>query len=351
MAPAKEKKKSSSKKSKNIDVLSSQYSQRQHSAQKRVFTPIRRTIAPNSLVKSNQSIFSPIKRNNENIEIDEDAQEYESGSDSSDENSVDDDSNDDKIDVSDDDKSSKPNDDTNSNKMKSLAKYAVPLNTQSWQPLLPQVHSELSILLKLLKPSTLKNGSKYDKALDSEIINPLINKFKHVYLPPINKITSKLQKQRTSGEFNLTILNQEQNRLSIGYDINSKQLDMLTLQLLKEKEMINAERKYLRELKENVKSWKSTKDKKLSRLRSNLGDEYLKISELLDSTSNTDGADDINLVNSEEDNDSDDDIEDTEFSSKLNDLNEFLAELETDNIDNKQFQSVLRQLLDQLKDE
>lgn len=340
----------------DLDVLSSQFSQSQQSYSQHIKTPVRKNRALNSLVLPNSTIFSPRKdeeysqenaydsgsgreteEKQEKVDgTDEEVIEVESGS-SSEESS-------DGLPHKRHTESSKDG----FKKPKGLTSYTAPLNTKNWQPLPPQVHSELSTLLNLLIPTSVDDKEEYyAKALESEIIRPLIAKFASVYLPPIqNKSYRQLSNQR-SNEFNLNMLDQEQARLTSSYDINSKQLDMLALQLVKEKEMIAIERGYLKKLKENINTWKTSKNRRLDRLKSELGEKFTNICNSLNAAdSGFVGADDIDMV---QDTKADTNLDDPDLNKRLLKLNKYLTNLETHVSPTKDFQESLKQLSNKLQ--
>jgi hypothetical protein len=343
------------------DLLSSQFSQQQSqlisqyskSPKGGIQTPVRKTKAPNALVKQNRSIFSPKKPDGSSSD-DENVEEYDSISDIEHDNSNVNDADDAVIEIESDYDDKDENqfelsEFNSSKKVNSLTEYSVPLNTRHWQPLPIQVHSELSTLLTLLIPPEVFNLSpSYNKSMEHEIIRPLVKKFGSVYLPSIHKnIYNRIHRQRTSGEFNLKLLHQEQTKLSAGYDINSRQLDMLSLQLLKEKEIMAAEKKYLQELKEKTRSWRSSRDKRLERLKLSLGENFTKITDILGSNSRSNCADDINLV-SESDELEENISDEEEIVKKVQTLNQHLDRLNQSSSEIKRFQSSVRQLLERL---
>ena len=250
-------------------------------------------------------------------------------------------------------------------KVKKLTNYNVPLNTKNWQQLPPQVHSELSTLLHLLIPPSLDNAGfqKYSQVLQSEIIEPIIKKFSTVYLPPVHKNTQRiLNTSRTSGDFNLTTLHDDQTRLTSAYDINSKQLDMLALQLSKEKEMLATEKKYLSQLKEKSKLWQRRKANRLSRMENQLGPKFSTLSNLLDlRKSGANGADDIDLVTHENilrdiesDNDSQSEDEtdsgDEAVNAALRRLNNKLDDIQSNNEESHKLHNSLMSLYQKLQE-
>lgn len=347
------------------DLLSSQFSQSQINSQSQKFpnvqrTPQRRNKAPKSLVKQHQTILSPKKKDDE---IDEDVEEYES-------NESDNDSYDEhieseesiiEIDSSSDDEPFRKdqkrneNEDTVNKTVKPLTTYRTPLNTRNWVPLTEGSHSELSTLLHLLIPPSLDNmDPSYSKSLKNDVIRPLSDKFSTIYLPPIHKYSSK-RITRSSGDFNINLLYQEQKRLLSSYDINSKQLDTLTLQLLKEKEMLATERKYRNQLKEKVNRWKQNKQKRIDRLKGNLGDSFKNIKDSLDSkNSGMDGADDLDMIedsatDSENESNETEDAEDEHVVELLTKLNSQIDVLMSSTEGKRKFDLSLKQLLNQLQ--
>lgn len=339
------------------DLFSSQFSQQQNSqTQHYIKTPVRKTIAFNALVGKNQSIFSPVKAEEsvskvysspeENSEHDDLSESAES-TDDSDFNGSDDNEFDGLKEIG-----SKDLSEGIGNRLKN---YSVPLNTRNWQPLPPHVYLELYNLLHLLvPPTTTSNDEKIKKVLESEIIKPLAQKFSTISLPPLNRsIKTILEQQRTSGEFNLSYLNQEQLRLSQGYDINSKQLDMLSLQLFKEEEMLELEKKYVRDLKSKVQTWKKNKSTRIDRLKALLGSEFGNIKQLLDiRSSGLNGVDDIDLLLNSDSTDEDDSVDlglNDKSIKKLNKLNKKLIQANKTNKDAIEMQLALQHLLNTFK--
>ncbi|TID13157.1 hypothetical protein CANINC_005013 [Pichia inconspicua] len=339
------------------DLLSSQFSQQQNTqSQQYIKTPVRRNIAPNALVGKNQSIFSPDKKENElsdrsddgsNLEEDDSGKTDEEESDNTESSSeTDGNDSDDIMEIGEEEYTK-----TSLNKLKD---YTAPLNTNNWQPLPQQMHHELSNLLHLLIPVTTDNqDEKIAKVLEADIVKPLVKKFSTIRLPPLQRnVRNKLQQLRASGEFNLSYLHQEQMRLSQGYDINSKQLDMLSLQLIKEKDMLETEKKYVAELKGKVKQWQKNKSARIERLKTLLGAEFTEMRHLLDSrASGLDGVDDIDLVLSSDT--EPEDYHDTEVndktSKKLKTLNKKLIQTNKANKSAAEMQMALEQLLNILK--
>lgn len=341
------------------DLLSSQFSQQQNSQSQYIKTPVRKNIAPNALVGKNQSIFSPDKKEEEFIESQRFEPSDSKSEDDSDGSREEDTSSDDSDSINDsndsDDLMEIGEEEFSKASSSRLRDYTAPLNTKNWQPLPAQVHMELSNLLHLLIPSTTNDEEeKIAKSLETEIVRPLVKKFSTICLPPLHKsIKNKLQQQRTSGEFNLSYLHQEQMRLSQGYDINSKQLDMLSLQLVKEKEMLDTEKKYVRDLKDKVKLWQKNKSARIDRLKTLLGSEFTEVKEILDSkASGLNGVDDIDLVLSSE---PEIDYNDAELglndktSKKLKSLNKKLIQTNKTNKSATEMQMALQQLLNILK--
>lgn len=363
------------------DLLNSQFSQSQTLSQSQTTlkktkngqqTPRRRTKATNSLVKLHQTIFSPKKRldesGDESGEYSSDLENENNGNKSKQEkeeepnNDLGLDSSSDEIEKQNIATSTSPQPDQKDSG-NALKTYTVPLNTKKWQPLPQQVHSELSTLLQLLSPPSLDGMSDvYRRKLEDDVILPLSDKFSTIYLPPVHKyLPKKIHRQKGSGDFNLNMLHQDQKRLAPSYDINSKQLDILVLQFLKEKEMAVAERKYLRQLKEKINRWKQHKEKRLERLRSALGDSLKEISQSIDlRNSGVDGADDLDMID-ESSNDLDDEImeegtsaddhidEEERVTVLLSKLRDQMEEAETAEDARNKFEMSLKQLLNQLR--
>ena len=350
----------------NTDLLSSQLSQSQalqkspdrkaetfsqSSSQRRALqTPVRRNVAPNAMVKVDQTIFSPIKQpeTDNNGKQDDDSLDESDSEDSA--NHV--------IEVESDSDSGSGSDPGSDMERKAsvvppetqraimpLKKYTVPLNTRNWQPLPPHVHAELSTLLQLLVPPILETSSdlsKYSDSLQSCIVRPLTRRFGSVYLPPLQKSAQKM-----SGDFNLTTLHQEQTKLLSSYDINSKQLDTLKLQLSKEKEMLATEQKYLSQLSEKAKTWKKRKNERMMRLVSELGPKFSAVGQSLDTrSSGLDGADDVDMIidNAEHSFEGEEKV-----SKELKELNKRLQELEDTSSESRAFQVAVQQLLNHLQ--
>lgn len=342
------------------DLLSSQFSQSQQIQKQKkhgLQTPLKSNKAPNSLVKPDHTIFSPKKQYE-----DDDVSEDEYISDNSD---IDGDDKDIiEISSSDDEENpiasqtgnpsdeSKPSARYTSNR---LTSYTVPLNAKTWQPLPSSVASELATLLSLLLPPSLeKESEKYKSVIDREIVAPLSKKFQTVYLPRLHQNASQRIFHNYAGEFNLNTIHQEQIRLVSGYDINSKQLDLLSLQLLKEKEMLDLERKYLRQLKEKVNTWKQNRQKRIDRLKSSLGPEFRSIDESLNAkNSGVDGADDIDMIqdtdneivfHDEEKDSGNHNASQAELITLLKEFGNTLDKVDTTNTENREFQIALKQL-------
>lgn len=347
------------------DLLSSQFSQSQISTQSQKFptvqrTPQRRNKAPKSLVKQHQTILSPKKKDDE---IEDELEEYESDESDNDVHDENVDSEESIIEIessSDEEpsiKKQKKSDDENTvnNTIKPLTTYKTPLNTRNWVPLTEGSHAELSTLLHLLIPPSLDDmDSSYTKLLKNDIIRPLSNKFSTIYLPPIHKYSSK-RVTRSSGDFNINLLYQEQKRLLSSYDINTKQLDTLTLQLLKEKEMVATERKYRNQLREKVNRWKQNKQKRIERLKNNLGDSFNDLKNSLDSkNSGVDGADDLDMVEdseieSENEINNTDDSKDDHVVELLTKLNGQIDDISSFTQGKRKFDVSIKQLLNQLQ--
>ncbi|GAV29106.1 hypothetical protein PMKS-002586 [Pichia membranifaciens] len=361
------------------DILASQFSQSralsgsqqsQPSLQSGQQTPRRRRKATNSLVKPHQTIFSPKKRIGEtdysndspsNSELNDSDEDEDHGKKKEDYSEMNTSSSAEDIGKKVETGSGDPQPEQK-NGLKPLTTYTIPLNTNKWQPLPQQVHSELSTLLQLLVPPSLSEmDAVYQVMLEKNVIRPISDKFSTIYLPPIHKYTpKKLQREPGSGDFNLNTLHQDQKRLLSGYDINSKQLDTLVLQLLKEKEMVTTERRYLRQLKEKVNRWKQNKEKRLQRLKSTLGDSFQEISRSIDTrNSGVDGADDLDMIDDSNGESDDEILEDEAQSNKssagdervtrlLTKLNEQMKEAEESVDCEDKFQLSLKQLSNQL---
>lgn len=364
----------------DADLLSSQYLQSQSQSQLQQRTPVRKNATLKAMVSQDQTIFSPVKGNddvekvndydNEGEEVGSDSGSDSESDSSSEENDVIEIDSSDIEEVSDSEISKKRSNDEliesdKPKKVKKLTNYNVPLNTKNWQQLPPQVHSELSTLLHLLIPPSLDNAGfqKYSQVLQSEIIEPIIKKFSTVYLPPVHKNTQRiLNTSRTSGDFNLTTLHDDQTRLTSAYDINSKQLDMLALQLSKEKEMLATEKKYLSQLKEKSKLWQRRKANRLSRMENQLGPKFSTLSNLLDlRKSGANGADDIDLVTHENilrdiksDNDSQSEDEtdsgDEAVNATLKRLNNKLDDIQSNNEESHKLHNSLMSLYQKLQE-
>lgn len=358
----------------NKDILASQFSQSQTLSQSETNlksgqqTPKRRKKATNSLVKPHQSIFSPKKQTGEaedddlHSKRDDDDENKDDGKKEEEASELNTSSSAEDVEKKTETNSESPRPDQK-NGWKPLTTYTIPLNTKKWQPLPHQVHSELSTLLQLLVPPSLSEiDSVYQEMLEKNVIRPISDKFSTIYLPPIHKYASKkMQREPGSGDFNLNMLHQDQKRLISGYDINSKQLDTLVLQLLKEKEMVTVERKYLRQLKDKVNRWKQKKEKRLQRLKSTLGDSFQEVSKSVDArNSGVDGADDLDMISDAAGGESDEEIlEDEAQRNKsssgdervtrlLSELNEQMK-LAEKSVDSKEkFHLSLKQLLNQL---
>jgi hypothetical protein len=346
----------------NTDLLSSQLSQSQvlqksperkadifsqSGSQRRALqTPVRRNVAPNSMVKVDQTIFSPIKQPETEINGKEDDDSLDESDSGDSENHV--------IEVESDSDSGSGSEmerkasavpPETQRSILPLKKYTVPLNTRNWQPLPPHVHAELSTLLQLLVPPILETSSdlsKYSDSLQSCIVRPLTRRFGSVYLPPLQKSAQKM-----SGDFNLTTLHQEQTKLLSSYDINSKQLDTLKLQLSKEKEMLATEQKYLSQLSEKAKTWKKRKNERMMRLVSELGPKFSAVGQSLDTrSSGLDGADDVDMIidNAEHSFEGEEKV-----SKELKELNKRLQELKDNSSESRAFQVAVQQLLNHLQ--
>lgn len=376
----------------NKDVLSSQFSQSQIQSQALsqsqtnleprtiARTPVRKNKAPNSLVMPHQTIFSPQKKDGDLI--DDDAQDHEEKSELSDDTDTDLDKQilDDniiEIESSADEKNTGEKD--ASEDSNHVNTYYLPLSTRKWQSLPQQAHSELSTLLHLLSPPSLESaGSIYLKAFEDSLLKPLTDRFANVLLPPVHKnannvLQQQRQRQRSSTDFNLKTLHQEQTRLNTSYDVNSKQLDTLFLQLLREKEAIATERRFLHQLKGKINRWKKGKEKRLERLKSQLGNDFDDINHILDSrNSGVNSVDDLDMIDDDidkvsytydtenivekidgvdeinGDNDDEDDEGNERVVSTLVKFKDFLDNVENSTESTSKFETSLRQLLNQL---
>lgn len=122
---------------------------------------------------------------------------------------------------------------------------------------------------------------------------------------------------------------------------------MLALQLVKEKEMIAIERGYLKKLKENINTWKTSKNRRLDRLKSELGEKFTNICNSLNAAdSGFVGADDIDMV---QDTKADTNLDDPDLNKRLLKLNKYLTNLETHVSPTKDFQESLKQLSNKLQ--
>lgn len=239
-----------------------------------------------------------------------------------------------------------------------LTTYSTPLSTRNWQPLPENVHQELSTLLELLTPPLVQQfDEKYSESFSSSIIKPLSQRFSKVYLPAIHRHSNHnlnfSRRLRSSNEFNLAHTHQEHTRLNKSYDINCKQLDTLVLQLAKEKEYIELERKHLRKLKDKIKDWKATKERRMSRLESMLSEDFKNINDMLkdDKNSGVNGADDVDLIDDESNkvvNSKDTRNRDSEIYNQLTALEKILHEKEQHESSKVKLENSIKQLINGL---
>lgn len=235
----------------NTEIIESQLlSQSSQDSQRRVSLPgQRKQVTEKTLVKQNESIFTPNKDKKPFVMVLDENDEVENSE-----------QNDDDISSEEEDPSQPPEKRINKIQPEPLTTYEtrLPKSTANWKPLPALVFNELKTVLTYLLPDSLNDMSPSNQSIvHKHLINPLFKRMENIALPSL-----------AATELDLSSLEDHNKYINDCYDSSLSQLDAVIHQSLTEKSNLEIETQYLTQFKRNVTSWKTEKASTIENLKS-----------------------------------------------------------------------------------